>query len=926
MAILTPEQWQEVSPYLDEALELEAEKRAAWLLSLQEKDSRLASIVQAVLDDHQDLKEKGFLERSPLGSETRLIGQKVGAYTIVSPIGQGGMGSVWLARRSDGRFERQAAVKFVKIALTSRETEERFKREGSILGQLTHPHIASLLDAGIASDGSPYLILEYVDGVDIDDYCDAHKLDVNGRVELFLEVLSAVAEVHSHLVVHRDIKPSNVLVRKDGQVKLLDFGIAKLLANEEGAAVNALTMEGGGALTLQFAAPEQVTRGAVTTATDVYALGVLLYLLLTGQHPAGPEANSHAEMVKAIVEVEAPRASEAVAGKGEAAEKRNSTPERLRRQLTGDLDTILGKALKKRPQERYASVTALADDLRRYLQHEPISARPDTLAYSAAKFLRRNRALVTVTATAMGLVIGCLSVGLVLVNHERRIAEQRFSQVRQLANKFLELDGDIRGLPGSTKVRMKMVSDSLQYLSSLGSDVHGDNDLALDVALAYIRVAHVQGDPTAPNLGQSTEAEASLDKAEAFVDQVLKADPGNKRGLGTAMEIAHDHMAIADEQKHWKDAAAWADETSARIERYLSLSHDPKEDLYGLVYFEQNVAYCYDDTRRFADAVRTGKQALELTESHASARRLQGSVLGGLATAQYQTGDLDGALKTAQRTVELQVKLAASGHASMRVNLANALLTEGMILGKQDGEPSLGRSREALAAFQKGLDIGEDLAKMDPLDYLSRRTVAQHSLEIGDILRHSEPQKALAVYDQALARIEQEKPTVSSQSYAADLLAGSSYAARWSGHNKDGHRRLEQAFQLLRDTQKYPATAVEPMSAADHVLRAQADEYAETGQTVQAIAAYRELLNKLMAWKPDIQNDLRDATCISRTWTALALLIRQSGHTEDAQRLESQRTELWNHWNARLPNARFLLLQSLNQISKAASSPGPPNP
>jgi hypothetical protein len=283
---------------------------------------------------------------------------------------------------------------------------------------------------------------------------------------------------------------------------------------------------------------------------------------------------------------------------------------------------------------------------------------------------------------------------------------------------------------------------------------------------------------------------------------------------------------------------------------------------------------------------------------------------------------LDQALQTVQKSIALKEALAASGHASMRVNLANALSTEGMILGKQDAEPSLGRAREALAAFQKGFDIGEDLAKMDPIDYLSRRTVAMHGLEIGNILRHSDPQKALAVYDQAFARIWQAKPNISTQTYAADLLAGSSYAARRTGREKDSHRRIEQAFQLLRDAHKYPADAVEPMSASDHVMRAQADEFAETGQTAQAIAAYQELLDKLMAWKPDLQNDLRDATCISRTWTALAALLRRTDHAADADRLEAQRTELWNHWNAKLPNAQFLLRQSLTQIALPAPLSG----
>ena len=342
-------------------------------------------------------------------TEEGLAGRQIGAYTLVSPIGTGGMGTVWLAKRSDGRFERRTAVKFLKLALAGSRGAERFKREGSFLGRLAHPHIAELIDAGVSPDGQPYLILEHVEGERIDEYCDRHRLDVEARVRLFLDVLAAVVHAHANLIVHRDLKPSNVLVRNDGQVKLLDFGIAKLLQEEEhAAAATLLTQEAGGAMTPAYAAPEQVTGERVTTATDVYALGVLLYILMTGQHPNGPDLRSHANLVKAIVDIEPAPMSDVVASAKSAwaevtasAAKRSTTAEKLQRQVRGDLDTIVAKALKKNPQERYASVTAMAEDLERYLKHEPISARPDAIGYRAAKFVRRNRTVVALTALAV---------------------------------------------------------------------------------------------------------------------------------------------------------------------------------------------------------------------------------------------------------------------------------------------------------------------------------------------------------------------------------------------------------------------------------------------------------------------------------------------------------------------------------------------
>lgn len=918
MSMPTPEQWREVIPFLDQALSLSAGERATWLESFRKDKPDLADLLQDLLHEHRDLENEKFLERPPVAYRESLVsGQTIGAYTLISPIGEGGMGSVWLAQRSDGRFERHAALKFVSLALTNRATQERFKREGNILARLTHPHIAELLDAGISVGGNPYLVLEYVDGVAIDLYCDQHKLGLAARIQLFLDVLSAVAEAHARLIVHRDLKPSNVLVRNDGQVKLLDFGIAKMLANEENPdAETVLTLEGSGALTPRFAAPEQVTGGSVTTATDVYALGVLLYLLLTGNHPIGASTHSPADLVKAIVETEAPRASAIIAPQD--AEKCGTTPEKLRRQLKGDLDTILGKALKKNPQERYASVTAFADDLRRYLRHEAISARPDTFAYRTAKFLRRNRALVAFGTAAIVLVIGSLSAGMLIANRERKIAEQRFSQVRQLANKFIDLDQNIRGLPGATKVRAEIVSDSLDYLTSLARGAP-DKDLSLEIAYAYVRVAHVQGDPTSPNLGQFAEAEATLGKAEKFVDFVLEDDPSNRRALLIAATISHDRMILADEQNRKEEIVPWAYKTSDRVERFMKLGHADPKDVYSMGYFEANVAYACEDARHFEDALRASQRALDIIEPVESAHRLRGTILGALAVARWQSGDLDGALQTAQRSIQLTEKEAAGGHASMRINLANGWGVEGMILGKQDSEPSLGRSQEALAAFQKGIDIGEDLANADPIDYLSRHTVATLSLESGNVLRHSDPQRAVAVYDHALARIRETKTNVSTQLSEADLLAASSYPLRWLGRDEEAKHRIEEAFVLLREAHHYPTTAVEPMGKVDHVMRAAADEYAETGQTEKAITAYQELLGKLMAWKPELQNDLRDTVCIARTWTALANLLRRAGQKDEAIRLEAQRTQLWNQWNSKLPNAQFLLRQSLNEVTPRAS-------
>jgi eukaryotic-like serine/threonine-protein kinase len=396
MPNFSDEQWRLFSDYLDRAIELPESERAPWVAELASTHPEIAAEIEHALAA-RDRKDYGeFLSDSPFpgaaSAGSTLIGRQVGPYLIESEIGRGGMGSVWRARRVDGRFEGTVAIKFVHAYWLGRAGEARFRSEGRMLGRLDHPNIARLIDAGVIDDSQPYLVLEYVEGVPIDAYCDRLELGVEARVALFQGVLAAVGHAHSHLIIHRDLKPANVFVTREGSVKLLDFGIAKLLTQDGDAA---LTQTNAQALTPQYAAPEQLLGRPVTTATDVYALGLVLYVLLTGTHPLGSSARSTPELIHAVVKGEAPRPS-TVAG----------APISRRRALEGDLDTILGKALKKDPAERYASVPAFAEDLRRYLSHEPISARPDTVPYRVSKFVRRNRgSVVSGLLVAVGLIV-----------------------------------------------------------------------------------------------------------------------------------------------------------------------------------------------------------------------------------------------------------------------------------------------------------------------------------------------------------------------------------------------------------------------------------------------------------------------------------------------------------------------------------------
>ena len=441
-----PAHWRRISACLDEALDLDAEPRASWLARLRQTEPPLADEVAALLAEHDAALAEVFLDGvvampAPTGPAASLQGRHLGAYTLQDLIGQGGMGSVWRALRSDGQYDAFVAIKLLNTALIGTAGLARFKREGSILARLQHPHIAHLLDAGVSDDGQPYLVLELVEGEPIDAYCARCRLGVEQRLVLFLDALGAVAHAHTHLVVHRDLKPSNVLVMSDGQVKLLDFGIAKLLEDDGGAGT--LTQDGTRALTPQYAAPEQLQGGPITTATDVYALGVMLYQLLAGQHPTGGDHGSAAQIILATLHTEPARMSDlsAVTRACDAdiesiAGERATSVAGLQRQLRGDLDNIVARALSKPAAERYPSVAALADDLRRHLAHEPVSARADSLGYRLAKFVRRRRGFVAagglaVLAVAAGIV-GTVTQALRAEAETVKAQQERDNALRQL--------------------------------------------------------------------------------------------------------------------------------------------------------------------------------------------------------------------------------------------------------------------------------------------------------------------------------------------------------------------------------------------------------------------------------------------------------------------------------------------------------------
>jgi serine/threonine protein kinase len=401
---MDPSTWPRIAPLLDEALELPADERASFVEQVRAREPDIARQLTALLARDDEAERTGFLEPPAVGG---LVGLELGGWTLERPLGHGGMGSVWLARRSDGQFDGRAAVKLLNLTLVRPSGLQRFRREGSILARLTHPDIARLLDAGVSPAGQPYLVLEHIDGLRIDEWVSARQCSVAERVRLFIQVLNALEHAHASLVIHRDLKPSNILVTGEGRVKLLDFGIAKLLGDarsddrsealESSAPAFHETLDGG-ALTPEYAAPEQGLDSPITTAVDIYAAGVLLYVLIGGRHPTATGCRTPAEVFSALAE-------------------------RQPRPLgVGDLDTVLAKALAKDPLERYRTVGEFAEDLSRWLRDEPVRARPPSWSYRARKFIRRNR---IETAAAVCIVAAIATgTGLSLSQAHRAAAER----------------------------------------------------------------------------------------------------------------------------------------------------------------------------------------------------------------------------------------------------------------------------------------------------------------------------------------------------------------------------------------------------------------------------------------------------------------------------------------------------------------------
>ncbi|MFG6465843.1 serine/threonine-protein kinase [Roseateles sp. BYS87W] len=878
--------WLALSPLLDELLDLDGPARAERLAALAAQDPALGEELRRCLAAEGEAGQSDFLEAPAVaalniaapGPGIEQEGQLIGPYRLERPIGQGGMGSVWTATRADGRFEGRVAVKFLKAGLFAAGDAGRFAREGQILARLSHPHIARLLDAGV-QEGQPYLVLEFVDGQPLDAYCRQHRLGIEARVRLFLDVLAAVGHAHARLILHRDLKPSNILVTPQGEVKLLDFGIAKLLQDEaqatEGAGATELTRHAGNAYTPQFAAPEQVQQADVTTATDVYALGVLLYLLLSGAHPTQADTQTQLDRLKSIVE-HVPRAlSEAAVRQGDPITASQA------RALRGDLDTIVAKALKKAPSERYANAQALADDLQRWLAHEPIAARPDSRLYVLGRFVRRHRWAVAAGSAAVVALLGLTGVSVLQAQRAQQAevqAEARRHQAEDLLVYMLgEFAEKLRPI-GRLELLDSVGSKSLSFLAddprasaterlqrAKALTVIGEVRVTrrdLDAALEPLRAARalLQGDP--PEAAQTAAWRKAQGAAAFWLGHVMLL----KRDLPAAQQSFEDYRVVS---------ARWLEALPQDMEAAVELS-----------YAYANLGSMAMDAGRLTDAdgaftrsialKRQALQALDGARRDGPTAELANS-LSYLGTTQLWRGEFSAALRTFGEALAeiapVREKHPGDGlwlfrEAMLHRWMGETLLTQGH---PENAQADL-QAAVALLTKATALDATN---KTWQIDLLVTELMAQEAR-----LRAGHPGTAaeLAALRARLEQIEQAGGQPQQLRRLPDR-------ARWARlHAAHPSTRPDAADAVLQETRQRLRDGLKARPEDERLARALAWlDQAWLARTPATAAAYRDVCDAVLTDVSGMRAFLRTDQAVTATWLAAQSCPGREPDPETAQ-------------------------------------------
>ncbi len=745
---MTPERFRQAREIFNEALDIDPERRPAFLDGGCAGDASLRAEVESLLASASEasgsLLEAARGELRIIADDTPGLPRRIGPYTLQSEIGRGGMGTVYLAERSDREFEGRVAVKLVKRGMDTDFILERFRSERQILSSLSHASIARLLDGGTTADGMPYFVMEYVEGKHLLEYADERRLPLSERIALFRRVCDAVSYAHRNLVVHRDLKPDNILVATDGTPKLLDFGLAKLLvpAVEPGEVASTLTAQR--MLTPGYASPEQIRGERVTTAGDIFSLGVVLYRLLAGE---GPFMGRTAEEVSRAVLEQQPKSAKKALGE--------------------DLDKILSKALQKEPARRYASVDQLSEDLRRYTEGRPVLARKDTLTYRARKFVTRHRFGVAAAVFVALLLAG--STGMALWQARRAmqkeaLAFRRFEEVRRLAHTVMfELHDGIQTLPGSTPARALLVRTALRYLNGLALDAGSDPELLRELADAYERIGDVQGGTNQGNLGDTggalrsyitalrirealVEASGASDDRSRLAESLARSSRALARsgGLRAALANARKCVVIREEllalepgvirrmtdlatASHTFGDVLWeTGDLAAAVESFTRETALQESALFrepgpttrrnvAIAHFKLGSALAGIGKPAVArphleKAVAMAEELLHEEPGNAMYQRILTFTLGAVADALYETGRTGLALETFARALSLREAIVSAdpANANQEMHLGILYGRYGNLLARE------GRRAEGLTMGRKGITILERLSAADP--------------------------------------------------------------------------------------------------------------------------------------------------------------------------------------------------------------------
>jgi len=729
--LITPGDWQRVKEAFHSAVELDPDQRRSFLDEFRGSEPELYRELESLLA-HQQPTVEVFDDETLLLSglvhdeQVPWEGRRIGAYQVVTKIGEGGMGAVFQAIRVDDHYLKNVAIKVVRASCATQPYLQRFRGERQILATLDHPHIAHLLDGGATEDGLPYLVMEYVSGLPIDEYCDQQRLSIQDRLKLFLKVCSAVEYAHQKLVIHRDLKPANILVTAEGEPKLLDFGIAKLLDPE--LYFQTIDADGTNAwpMTPEYASPEQVRGEQITTASDVYSLGVVLYRLMTGHAPYTLPRTGMAQWARVILETEPERPSTIVekaselagphgssrpAKPDEIAQARGTRAHVLRRSLSGDIDNVVLMALRKDPARRYASVEQLANDIRRTLEGLPVSARPDTITYRVGKYARRHRVLVAAAALVVLSLTGGMFASLRqarIAEQQRAVAEQRFNDIRNVSHDLIfQIHDSIQFLPGATPARKLVVQSALRYLNTLSKDAPDNLSVQQEIASAYEKIGDVQGGIGAANLGDTAGALDSYSKALEIRRRILSVKP-------------HDS--------------------------------DTRD---GLAQSYQRIGRIFMDMGRYDEAVQIAQSHLELSQQIAAdapdnrkARSRLAMSYDGVGDTLSALGRWDECIKNYEAASQIYKSLADSS-SKPEVNRSNWALERRKIGGILEAR---GAVAPALVEYRQSLAVDRELASEDPLDAYRARDLSIDYTNLGDaLLKTKDINGALQNYHQALS-------------------------------------------------------------------------------------------------------------------------------------------------------------------------------